>query len=309
VAKPLVSALVPCHNSAKYLEATLESVLAQTYLLLEVIAVDDASEDGTAGILDHYGRRFPERIRVVRNERRRGMGASRNRALSEARGSLMAPLDSDDLWLPEMVAKQVAALSASPEAGFVYTGFEAFDSATRRIVPLRRRDLEAEGDILEPLILRGNFIANSSSMIRRSALEGGSIRWSERPTEHGHEDYIMWLSLALDWPAVRVDEPLLRYRRHAASHTAVQLPEVNPHLRRISILESFLADHTDARRRLERARRRGMAREYVLGAALEARRRQGLSAVSSMWRSVREHPGEAARTSLGLLTRRTRPRS
>jgi glycosyltransferase involved in cell wall biosynthesis len=305
MAEPVVSVLVPCHNADAYLEETLESVLAQTYRSLEVIAVDDASEDRTASILENYSRRFPQQIRVARNERRRGMGGSRNRALRAARGFFIAPLDSDDLWDPEMVRKRVAALKSRPEAGFVYTGFQAFDSVTGNALPLRNRDLEADGDILEALVVRGNFIANSSAMVRRSALELRSIRWSERPAEHGREDYIMWLRLAVDWPAIRIDEPLLRYRRHGASHSAVQLRGVNPHLQRIAVLESFLAHYPSVRPHLGRSVHRGVAREYLLGAAVEVGRGHRLSAAGDVLRAIRADPREATRT-VGYLTGRKR---
>ena len=104
--RPLVSILVPCHNSEAWIDRTLESALAQTYPRCEIIVVDDGSTDGTPTRLRGYEARG---VRIV-TQANRGASAARNRALAEASGELIQFLDADDLLAPGKVAAQVALL-------------------------------------------------------------------------------------------------------------------------------------------------------------------------------------------------------
>lgn len=102
---PLVSVVIPCHDAEAHLEETLESVYAQRFTNWEIIAVDDGSIDGTAGILD----RHRDRLQAVRQENR-GPGAARQRGLDAARGRFVQYLDADDLLGPEALETRVRAL-------------------------------------------------------------------------------------------------------------------------------------------------------------------------------------------------------
>jgi glycosyltransferase involved in cell wall biosynthesis len=112
---PLVSVIVPAYNASAYIEEALGSVLAQDYPSLEVIVVDDGSQDGTPGL----ARRFGERVRVV-EQNNAGPAAARNCAVKLARGDLLAFIDADDVWLPGKLKAQVDYLRAHPETGLVY---------------------------------------------------------------------------------------------------------------------------------------------------------------------------------------------
>ncbi len=109
---PVVSVVVPAHNAAAFLDGALESALGQTCRALEVIAVDDASTDGTHAALLGWRRRDP-RVVVLRQERRQGPGAARNLAIGRARGRWIAPLDADDAFLPERLERLVAGAEAA----------------------------------------------------------------------------------------------------------------------------------------------------------------------------------------------------
>ena len=117
-APPVVSAITIFYNGARFLGDAIESVIAQTYSSWELLLVDDGSTDGASEIARGYAERHPDRIRYLehRGHRNRGMSASRNLGLRETRGELVALLDSDDLWLPDKLATQVAILDAHPEA-------------------------------------------------------------------------------------------------------------------------------------------------------------------------------------------------
>jgi len=113
--EPRVSVLIPCYNAGRYLAAALDSVLAQTYQDFEIIVVDDGSEDDSAAVAARY-----PRVRYFHNAHS-GISATRNLAISKARGDIIVFLDADDLWVPEKLEKQVAYLDSHPECELVYT--------------------------------------------------------------------------------------------------------------------------------------------------------------------------------------------
>lgn len=102
----LVSIITPSYNTARFIAKTIESVLAQTYKSWEMIIVDDCSTDNTDKVVEPYLE--DKRIRYLKNEKNSGAAISRNYALREAKGKWIAFLDSDDLWLPEKLEKQIA---------------------------------------------------------------------------------------------------------------------------------------------------------------------------------------------------------
>lgn len=111
---PRVSVLIPTWNREEYLGEAIESVLAQTYRDFEIVVVDDGSTDGTAELVKRY-----DQVRYVWQPHS-GIPAARNRALEEARGELIAWLDSDDLYAPTKLEKQVAYLDTHPECQIVF---------------------------------------------------------------------------------------------------------------------------------------------------------------------------------------------
>jgi glycosyltransferase involved in cell wall biosynthesis len=120
----LVSVIIGTYNGARYLRATIDSVLAQTYAPLEVIVVDDGSKDDTWAILQSYG----DRIRAVR-QANGGVPAARNTGLKHARGEFIALMDHDDLCMPERIAIQVAVMDQHPDVGLCSTEFSAFNDS------------------------------------------------------------------------------------------------------------------------------------------------------------------------------------
>ena len=131
--RPLVSILLPCFEAERFLAGALDSLLAQTYDELEILALDDGSRDGTRGILDAYANR-DERIRVLENEANRGLIPTLNRGVAAAGGELIARMDADDLAAPERIERQVELLRRRPEVGVVGTGVETVESETLRPV-------------------------------------------------------------------------------------------------------------------------------------------------------------------------------
>src|SRR5450756_2616592 len=109
-----VSILVPTFNRANYIAECLDSLLAQTMPALEIIVIDDGSEDGTSELLKHYG----QRIRYIRKDNG-GEDTAGNLGVALARGEFIWIFGDDDVALPRAIANRVAALQARPDAGFI----------------------------------------------------------------------------------------------------------------------------------------------------------------------------------------------
>ena len=116
-----ISVIIPAYNRESYLAGAIESVLSQTYPAMEIIVVDDGSTDGTAKVARAYG----ERVHYIRQENS-GAGAARNAGLARARGSLIAFLDSDDLWLERKLEAQATYLEANPGVDLVFCHMKPF---------------------------------------------------------------------------------------------------------------------------------------------------------------------------------------
>ncbi len=126
-----VSIIMPNYNCEKFIEETLNSVLAQTYRNWEILIVDDCSTDNSVSIIKSYCDK-DERIRLFVNDTNSGAAASRNRALREASGKWIAFLDSDDLWLPEKLEKQLTFM-VSNGYKFSFTKYRQIDEKSVRL--------------------------------------------------------------------------------------------------------------------------------------------------------------------------------
>ena len=150
MSKPLVSICIPCHNAGDYLEATLDSLLAQTYDKIEVIVTNDASTDQSKEILDRY---HEEHGIIVVTERCGSAAKSRNRAWQKASGDYIKFFDGDDLSSPEMIERQVSRLDgttnciASSEWGRFHHDLSDFQSQPRERLAGHERSRLAGGSL------------------------------------------------------------------------------------------------------------------------------------------------------------------
>ena len=117
---PLISVVIPTYNSARYLPATLQSVLAQSIRDLEIIVVDDGSTDGTEAVVHELK---SEKIVYIKQANSGGPSRPRNMGIRAARGKYISIFDSDDLMLPNKLSESVAFLEDHPSLGFVFTNF------------------------------------------------------------------------------------------------------------------------------------------------------------------------------------------
>ncbi len=162
---PLVSILIPVYNSEKYIRETLESALRQTYEYIEIVIVDDGSQDRTRDIITSYN---DPRIRYIHKEHE-GIPKTRNRLLREARGIYLTYLDSDDIYLPQKVEEQVQFLETHPEYALAYCDMRYFFDGKPETF-YRHTYAYYSGDVFDKLLER-MFITNTAIMFRREVLE------------------------------------------------------------------------------------------------------------------------------------------
>ena len=195
---PTVSVIIPTFNRWPLVGAAIESVLRQSYDDYEVLVVDDGSTDSTAQQL----RRFGSRVRLL-TQTHRGVSAARNLAVRHARGSYLAFLDSDDLWLPQKLAVQTAFMKQNQDVQVCQTE-EIWIRNGVRVNP-KAKHRKPSGDIFLPS-LELCLVSASAAMLTRDLFErvGG---FDERLPVC--EDYDLWLRIAVNQPVPLIDDALI----------------------------------------------------------------------------------------------------
>lgn len=156
---PLVSIIIPTHNSLRWLPEAVESALEQQYQRCETIVVDDGSTDGTG---EWIQRTYGSRIRYLWQPHR-GVAGARNAGLNLAQGEYLQLLDADDVILPEKVARQVAYLEAHPQWALVYSDTSLFYEEDRtRLMPWTRQHRYTSGNMLDVLVDSGVFLIHAA---------------------------------------------------------------------------------------------------------------------------------------------------
>lgn len=151
--KPLISVVIPCYNAAAYVAQAINSVLSQGYENLQIIVVNDGSTDNSEQAIME----FSDRIEYIAQDNA-GISAARNAGLAVARGSLIAFLDSDDLWCENSLGVRVSCINQNPEVDYVFGKVEAFsdksDDTDGRAVDYRLPQT-AGGRLGGSLLIRG----------------------------------------------------------------------------------------------------------------------------------------------------------
>jgi len=205
---PLISVALATYNGARYLRAQIDSVLAQSDVVIEIVVVDDGSSDQTTAILAEYASR-DSRLRWQRNERNLGPTATFERAMALCTGEYIAPCDQDDVWAPDKLARLHEAIG---DSDLVYCDSEYIDADGNSL----GRRVSAGSTMLagkSPLtFLFANSVSGHACLLRRDLLE------VSRPfPERAYHDW--WLALcAAGRNGVRyLNEPLVSFRRHGAA--------------------------------------------------------------------------------------------
>lgn len=235
-AAPLVSVITPFFNADRFIREAIESVLSQTYADWELLLVDDGSRDGSARIAREFSMSDPARIRILEHSGHvnRGAAASRNLAIRSSRGSCLAFLDADDVWLPQKLSRQVEIMRAMPDAAMVFG------------TPLywrcwRRPPHAAASDSIPPLWIEPNTLVRpprmvhasyplgpggapcpSDLLVRRESVERvGGFEESFTGKYQLFEDQAFLAKIYLTGSVFVADECWTKYRQHDDSCVAV----------------------------------------------------------------------------------------
>src|SRR5579885_1560170 len=210
---PLVSIVVPAYNAARFLRASLDSIVGQTYQNKEIILMDDGSRDETGEIARSYG----ERITYYRQPRNRGQFGNVNDGIGLARGKYIAVYHSDDIYHPEIVAREVAFLESHPDTAAVFA-MEIFMDAEGRergrlkLAPEIPLDTPLGYEQILNILLRYKncIFPAPSSMVRASVYRSmGPYRGDEYAVA---ADFEMFFRIAREYPVAILGEHLFRYR-------------------------------------------------------------------------------------------------
>lgn len=199
----LVSIIMPSYNTAPYIKETVQSVLDQTYINWELIIVDDCSTDNTDEVLSTIK---DERIRYFKNEKNSGAALSRNMALREAKGQWIAYLDSDDLWLPEKLEKQIDFMEKNRYA-FSYTNYEEID------VDGNKTGVKVTGPKKITKTGMFNYCWPGCLTVMFDATKIGLVQIEDIKKNN---DYAMWLKVCRKANCYLLDEYLGLYRKGRA---------------------------------------------------------------------------------------------
>lgn len=201
----LVSIIMPSYNTAKYIAETVQSVLAQTYQDWELIIVDDCSTDDTDEVVKPF--LSDSRIRYLKNEKNSGAAVSRNWALREAKGKWIAFLDSDDLWMPEKLEKQIAFMEENGYH-FSYTDYVEIDETSKpngkRVTGPKKITKAGMFDYCWPGCLTVMYDSEAVGLVQIADIKKNN-------------DYAMWLKVCKKADCYLLDEPLAKYRKRAGS--------------------------------------------------------------------------------------------
>ncbi len=219
---PLVSVVMPMHNAARFVAASVQSILAQTVADLELLVIDDGSTDGSAEIV---ARNADERVRVLRQERA-GEGAARNAGVRESRGEFLLWQDADDISLPHRLETLLPSMDDAT-IGFAHSDMLAVDVDERPLGYWPTRGVPPH-DLLRVLLREGSPFASISMLLRRKVLDG--LRFDE--TLHVGTDTDLIRQFGRRWPGAHVPTPLVLYRRHAGSASG-EGADVAPMLRKL----------------------------------------------------------------------------
>jgi glycosyltransferase involved in cell wall biosynthesis len=195
---PAVSVIIPTYNRGWCLREAIDSVLGQEFTDFELIAVDDGSTDDSREILESYGRDV-----IALYQENKGVSAARNRGIAESRAHLLAFLDSDDLWLPGKLGRQVEFFHANPDVLICQTE-EAWVRNGVRVNP-KRRHQKLSGLIFEPSLALC-LVSPSAVMVRKTLFDKVGLFDETLPA---CEDYDLWLRVSSRYPVFLMDEPLI----------------------------------------------------------------------------------------------------
>lgn len=207
----MVSVIINCYNGAEYLCETLNSLKRQSYKNFEVIFWDNCSTDNSKEIALSYG----EGLKYYCSSENVPLGKARNLAIQKAAGKYIAFIDSDDLWNPDKLKKQVMELENNPDCGMVFSNFMRMNMLNGK-VDVHNKKAQYRVLSFEDLVGKYDFCL-SSFMIREEALHGLDHIFNEE--FRYAEEFELFSRIAYKWNTIYLPEPLVTYRIHKNMNT------------------------------------------------------------------------------------------
>ncbi|MFM2429105.1 MAG: hypothetical protein RLZZ511_318 [Cyanobacteriota bacterium] len=277
---PKISVVIPTYNSIRTVRDTIASVQAQTFQDIEILVINDGSTDN---LLDCLADITDRRIHI-HSYPNGGLPVARNRGIAKSRGEYIAFIDADDLWTPDKLEKQLAALEANPNAGLAYSWTYFMEEDGQRYHT--DRPIWFQGNVLKDLMLWNFLCHGSNPLIRRSVIEAiGEFD----PSLPSAEDWDYWLRIAARWEFALVPEAQIYYRQSGgAMSSKVEVMEA-------AQLEVLARAFNRAPAHLQRERQRAQAKIYQYSAQLYLVHGKTLATrklvYQKLWRTLRLNPG------------------
>ena len=211
--QPLVSVLLPNHNGERFIKASIQSVLNQTFTDYELIIVEDYSSDHSLDIINSFNDR---RIRVIRLQQNEHICIALNTGINQAKGKYIARIDSDDCWKADKLEKQIAYMEEHPDCGASFTWVNVIDENNRVLstqeswfVKLFQVENKTREQWISHFFFEGSCLCHPSAVIRTSViLELGGYR----NTLVQIQDFDMWIRIVKRYDIHILTEKLMNYR-------------------------------------------------------------------------------------------------
>ncbi len=231
---PLVSVIVPFFNREFFLADSIKSVIAQTYENWELLLVNDGSTDKSNEIVENYKQKYPSKIHLFSHlkNQNKGASASRNLGVARAKGEYLTFLDSDDVYYPYTLEKELAAFENNPQADVVCGTAKCWFSWSKESekwekdftidLVLETEKLYQPPDLFVHNMLSGGRKAHTNCVIMKSSF-AKKIGVFEENYKYSWEDQVSWAKITLSGKIYVLDAVLAKYRLHPASTCAVEM--------------------------------------------------------------------------------------
>ena len=215
MSNPLISVIIPTHNNAEIIKETIESALNQTFKDFEIIVINDGSTDNTADVLRPY---INSGKIIYLYQDYSGPTVARNRGIETSKGKYIAFLDSDDLFMPTKLEKQVNFLNENDDYAMAYT--DAYEFSGTNIInksKLATNDRNTMSGMIFEYLINGCFIFMSTVLVKRSVFE--DVGYFDPNVGYTCNDWELWQRISKKYKIKFIDEILMGYRRHSGNIT------------------------------------------------------------------------------------------
>jgi len=278
----LVSVIIPTYNRAHLVKEAIDSVLSQTYQNFEIIVVDDGSTDDTKDVLVPY----KDKITYI-YQQNQGGSAARNTGLKHSKGEYISFVDSDDLWLPEKLEKQVEVLENDNDIGFVFSSFIQIDDSGNYVKKgFRPRGLPFRGNLFWEILSRKITCLIITWLVRRECFEEVGFFNTEFRTSLDRE---MQLRLCKAYKTYGIREPLAVFRQHTELPRLTRGAAASREHYRFKLLDTVF-DDADSTLISERRKSKVISDYYVLAGKGYLSEEDLAAARNRFWLSICSNP-------------------